>query len=199
MVQSVPKKTIGSYKNDNVLEALGSIPSNIGSQTAQEVSMIGSDILTSLLGGMPKSGNLEPNQVIEFGPKKVESAPKPVSIPRLEVQQKPDVTRLEAETRQQIDAIRKELKELSKSLKNLHQEIQSAINEEPVDPGIYHINFYEQLRSFISVLHQQIEDSRSWLSTFNSRKKKIGYWGMYKKHGTTFGLSSERSLATSAG
>jgi hypothetical protein len=199
MMQSAQKKKSVTYKNENVLEALGSIPGSIGTQTTQEVGKIGTDIFTALLGGMPKSGNLEPNQAIEFGQPHVESAPQPVSIPRMEAQPRPNVTELEAQTREQIQVIREELKALAKSLKSLNQEVQTAISEEPVNPGIYHMNFYDQLRSFISVLRQQVEDSRSWLSTFNSRKKKVGYWGMYKKHGTTFGLSSERSLATSAG
>lgn len=199
MMQSAPKKKQVSYKNNNVLEALGSVPSSIGTNTVTEVGKIGTDIVTALLGGTPKSGNLEPNQVIEFGQQKTEVQPQPVSAPRLEVQPRPNVSELEAQTRQQIEAIRQELKELAKSLKGLHQEVQSAVSEEPVNPGIYHMNFYEQLRSFIAVLRQQIEDSRSWLSTHNTRKKKMGYWSMYKKHGTTFGLSSERSLASSAG
>lgn len=199
-MQSSAKKKPVSYKNDNLLEALGSIPSGVGTQTTQEVGKIGADILTSLLGGTPKSGNLEPNQVIEFGQPQKEAQPEQVIVrPHIEAHVKPNVTEIEAQTRAQIEAIRNELKELAKSLKSLHTEVQSAISEEPVNPGIYHMNFYEQLRSFISVLRQQIEDSRSWLSTFNARKKKMGYWGMYKKHGTTFGLSNERALASSAG
>jgi len=190
------KKQVGSYKNDNLLEALGSIPSGIGTQATQEVGKIGADIITSLFGGTPRSGDLEPNQAIEFGLQQKE----PINAVRLESHPtKPNVSELEPQPRQQIDAIREELKALAKSLKNLHTEVQSAISQEPVNPGIYHMNFYEQLRSFIAVLRQQIEDSRSWLTTFNTRKKKVGYWGMYKKHGTTFGLSNERSLATSAG
>jgi hypothetical protein len=198
MMQASQKKKTAYYKN-NVLETLGSIPSDIGSNTAQEVGAIGSDILTALIGGIPKSGQLEPNQVIEFGPQQGEHAPEPIVAPRLEVQPKPNITELEAQTRQQIEVIRQELKELAKSLKGLNQDVQAAVSAEPVDPGVYHMNFYEQLRSFISILRQQIEDSRTWLAAFSARKKKMGYWGLYKKHGTTFGLSNERSLATSAG
>lgn len=205
MIQAPIKKKVVSYKNNNVLEALGSVPSSIGSQTASEASKIGTDIMTALLGGTPStSGNLEPNQVIEFGPKHqetvVEARPEPVVVPHAEANHlRPNITQLEAETRQQIEAIRHELKALAASLKNLNKEVQSAIAAEPVDPGIYHMNFYEQLRSFIVVLRQQIENSGAWLAAFNTRKKKMGYWGMFKKHGTSFGLSNERSLATSAG
>ena len=103
------------------------------------------------------------------------------------------------QTRQQLEAVRQELKALSQSLKNLSKDVQAAIETSPVSPGIYHINYYDQLRIFIHVLRLQIEDSRVWLQMSVGRKKKLGYWGMFKKHGTTFGLSNERSLATAAG
>ena len=81
----------------------------------------------------------------------------------------------------------------------LSTEIHKAVAEVPVDPGIYHVNFYEKLKAVLKTLREQIDDSRSWLTLHQSRKKKMGYWGMFKKHGTTFGLSNERSIATSAG
>jgi len=198
MMQSGSKKKQTHYKNDNVLEALSSVPSSVGSNTVSEVGKIGSDIVASLLGSTPRSGDLEPNQVIELGGKQPEQAgASPVY--RVEAQPRPNMDVIEMETKKQVDAIRAELKALMASLKNLHQEVATTVAQEVVNPGVYHINFYEQLRTFIKVLRQQIEDSRTWLAAFSARKKKMGYWGMLKKHGTTFGLSNERSLATSAG
>lgn len=197
MAQFATKKKQTHYKNDNVLEALGSVPTSVGSTTAAEFSKIGADIVNSLIGGTPRSGDLAPNQTIEFGEKPVEQAP--VQPVRTETMHRPNVDIIEMETKKQLDAIRAELKALIVSLKNLHNEVNTAVSQEVVHPGVYHLNFYEQLRTFIHVLRQQVEDSRSWLASFNTRKKKMGYWGMFKKHGTTFGLSSERSLATSAG
>ncbi|MEK7532811.1 MAG: DUF5660 family protein [Patescibacteria group bacterium] len=197
MLQSSTKKKQTHHKNDNVLEALGSVPTSVGTNTVAEFSKIGSDIVSSLLGGMPKSGELQPNQAIEFGgPAPEPEAPQPM---RVEAQHRPNASVIEMETRQQLEMIRAELKSLMASLKNLNKEVQNAVTQEVVNPGVYHVNFYEQLRNFIKVLRQQIEDSGAWLASFNTRKKKMGYWGMYKKHGTTFGLSNERSLATSAG
>lgn len=197
MIQGSSKKKQTHYKNDNVLEALGSVPSSVGSNTVAEFGKIGSDIVSSLLGSAPRSGDMQPNQVIEFGAPQPEQAPaQPI---RVETQHRPNVDIIEMETKQQLEAIRAELKALMATLKNLHTEVENAVSQEVVDPGIYHINFYEQLRTFIKVLRETIEDSRTWLSAFGSRKKKMGYWGMFKKHGTTFGLSNERSLATAAG
>ncbi len=200
MAQLASKKKQHHYKNDNVLEALSSVPSSVGKNTIAEFSKIGGDIVGSLLGGMPASGELRPNQTIEFGDTQRETqvAVQPVRI-EATIQPRPNMDAIEAETKRQLDAIRTELKALIVSLKNLHNEVATAVNQEVVNPGVYHLNFYEQLRTFIKVLREQVEDSRTWLASFSARKKKMGYWGMFKKHGTTFGLSSERSLATSAG
>lgn len=197
MTQSSQKKKQIHYKNDNVLEALGSVPAGVGKAAVSEVTRIGGDIFTSLLGSAQKSGELQPNQAIEFGDQPKEQVV--IQPIQHEVIPRPDADKIEMETRQQLEAIRQELKALIASLKNLHQEVQTAVSQEVVNPGVYHINFFEQLKTFIKVLRQQIEDSRVWLSAFTTRKKKLGYWGMFKKHGTTFGLSNERSLATAAG
>ena len=201
MNSAASKKKQAYYKNDNLLESLGSIPSSVGSNTVSEFSKIGTEIVSALLGGSPKSGELKPNQEISFNEVEQHAPVKeqPVSTPHVEFRPHTDTAAVEAETKHQIEAIRAELKGLIASLKNLHQEVQTAVTEEVVQPGVYHLNFYDQLRTFIHVLRLQIEDSRTWLAAFSNRKKKLGYWGMYKKHGTTFGLSNERTLATSAG
>ena len=196
-----PKKKSISYTNDNILEQLRSVSSDVPASTIDAATKIGTDVLTSIFGGAPQMGELRPNEAISLGEPQVVEVEQPiVHAPRLEVHEaKPNVSELDMQTKQQVEAIRVELKAIAQSLKGLHQEVQTAVETAPVDPGIYHINFYEQLKSFLKLLRVQIEDSRSWLHASNSRKKKLGYWGMYKKHGTTFGLSNERSLATSAG
>jgi hypothetical protein len=73
------------------------------------------------------------------------------------------------------------------------------VSEQPITPGIYHLNYYERLKNVIKAIRLNIEDSRTWLALSTGRKGRKKYWGMYKKHGTTFGLSHERSLATSSG
>jgi hypothetical protein len=192
------KKSI-TYTNDNILEQLRSVSSDVPASTIDAATKIGTDVLTSIFGGAPQMGELRPNEAIQLGEPQVEVEPV-VRAPRVEVHTaQPNVSELDMQTKQQIEAIRVELKAIAQSLKGLHQEVLTAVETAPVDPGIYHLNFFEQLRSFLKLLRVQLEDSRSWLSASNSRKKKLGYWGMYKKHGTTFGLSNERSLATSAG
>mgnify|MGYP001560895613 FL=1 len=95
--------------------------------------------------------------------------------------------------------MRTELKALSATIKQFTHEVDRAIRDEPIEPGIYHVNFYQRLRSLLLLLREQIDDSRTWLMVSKGKKQKKQYWGLYKKHGTKFGLSSERTMATQTG
>lgn len=188
-----PKVTV----NDSILESLRSLSGGIGKSIAKDFAgKGGSDALKSLFGSLPQQGELKPNQSVDLGQ---ERQPMPF-VRRPEVMERPPVVRgEEIGLKEKIEAVRAELAGVSKSLRNLESETQKAIAEVPVHPGVYHLNFFERLRSILKILRQQIEDSRTWLALFTERKKKIGYWGLYKKHGTKFGLSSERTIATQAG
>jgi hypothetical protein len=196
-MQQNPKKKTPVYGNDNVLESLRGVGSSVGKTIVKDViAQTGSDMLRSILGGSPKSGELQQNQAIEFSTTQ-ENAP---AVQPRSVESHQTVRRSEdTEVKQKIEGIRAELKALSRSIKNLRQEISKTVMDTPVDPGIYHLNFFEHLRTYLQAMKEQVDDSRTWLMACNNRKAKKGYWGMMKKHGTSFGLSNERSIATSAG
>jgi hypothetical protein len=108
---------------------------------------------------------------------------------------------VQMETQELLCQLKKQVTLLEKSQKGLVSEI-SKIKVEKLPPktGIYYLRFFEWLIILIKQLRMRVEEGRTWLSTFSQRKKKkLGYWQMYKKHGTTFGLSYERSLATQTG
>ena len=195
--QNQPKKPQTPH-NDSILESLRNLGSGVGKTVAKDVTgKIASDALSSLFGTPPKSqGELRPNNAVNFGRERM---PFP-GFRRPEMRaREPFVAQPEPHLKEQIDAVRTELKALAASIQNLNTDIQRSITEVPVDPGIYHKNFFERLRLSLKMLREQIDDSRSWLSLYSNRKQKKGYWGMYKKHGTSFGLSNERTMATQAG
>jgi len=100
----------------------------------------------------------------------------------------------------QIEEILIEIKKLSSAQKELEVEFREvAVEQRIVSPGKYHLNFFEWLLSIIRLARMKIEDSGAWLSAFQSKKAKRQYWAMFKKHGTTFGLSNERVVATQTG
>lgn len=99
-----------------------------------------------------------------------------------------------------VEEILIELKKLAKSSKEiqvLFKEI--TIEEMPVKAGTYHINFFEWVLSVVRNARMKVEEGASWMSMFSSKKRQKEYWSMFKKHGTTFGLSQERTMATQTG
>lgn len=107
--------------------------------------------------------------------------------------------------RQETNAIATELKKqiaiLERKEKTFTTELSKIkVEQLPAKTGIYYLRFLEWMLLEVKRLIIKVEEGSVWLATFNSRKKKkLGYWKMYKKHGTTFGLSHERSLATQTG
>lgn len=197
MQQPQQKKRQQTYVNDSVVESLRNLGSGIGKTVAGDVvGKVGADTLSALFGGVTQkqSGELRQNEAVDVGREIYDP-----TIRRPEIKARQPIQREEPNLKAQIEAVRTELKALAVSLKELHSEVQNAIREAPVTPGIYHLNFFERLRAVIRLLRQQIEDSRTWLALWSSRKQKKQYWGMYKKHGTQFGLSSERTVSTQAG
>lgn len=186
------------YQNDSILESLRSLGGGVAKTVARDVTgKVASDALASLFGAPAKNqGELTPNKPLDF---RKERQPFP-GFRRPEMQPRaPFVHQEEPHLKEQIQAIQAELKALAASIKNLNTDVARAVTEVPVDPGIYHKNFFDRIRSTLRLLREQIDDSRTWMNLYSNRKQKKGYWGSYKKHGTSFGLSNERTLATQSG
>ncbi|MDP3955247.1 MAG: DUF5660 domain-containing protein [bacterium] len=104
------------------------------------------------------------------------------------------------ETKKQVIVLLQEVKKLAGAVENLDQKIQVAVIQAPVDPGLYHVNFFERLISFIKILTKKVEDAAVWSSASTAKgKKRSHYWGKVKDSGTKFLLSQERYMATQAG
>lgn len=196
--QTKQPKRPTTYTNDSILEALRDLSGGVGKTVTRDVAgKVATDALASLFGAPLKQGEMHANESINFP---VERQPRPqMRRPEIQPAQKV-IFHEDPQIKQQLEAVRTELAALSKSIKMLTTDIHKAVTEVPVMPGIYHVTFYEKLRAVLQILREQIDDSRTWLALSAQRKqKKLGYWGMFKKHGTSFGLSNERALATSAG
>lgn len=117
-----------------------------------------------------------------------------------EVVSTPIYDRQQEEVKAQIDALRQELRALAKEMAGLGQSVQKAVEEEVVNPGTYHIGFFEQLKRYIKLLRKQVSESKNWLALSAQRKQsQKHYWGQVQKSGTKFMLSQERYMATQAG
>lgn len=93
-----------------------------------------------------------------------------------------------------------ELKRLTASSKILQAEFKEITVEQRVEkPGKYHLSFFEWMLVVVRQARLKVEDAGAWLSATYAKKAKRNYWAMFKKHGTTFGLSGERVVATQTG
>lgn len=100
----------------------------------------------------------------------------------------------------QIEQIKQELISLIKSSKLLQNEVASVtVDQSPAKAGIYHAHFFEWMLGMIRKARENVESSESWMNAQKGKDGKKGYWGMFKKHGTSFALSNERGVATQVG
>lgn len=198
-IPTTQKKKQSSFTNDSVLESLRDLGSGVTKTVASDlVGRVASDALSSLFG-QPTGGDFKPRQpVVESFP---EHNPNRLSQVRRPEVYKPFIAdrREEPGVREKVAEVRAQLVSLASTIKKFNSEVTRAIEDMPARPGVYHLNFLERLRGVIMILRQQIEDSSSWLALWSQRKQKKKYWGLYKKHGTSFGLSSERGVSTQAG
>lgn len=104
---------------------------------------------------------------------------------------------------QQIESIVMELKRLAASSQALQIEFKDVVvTQNVVKPGKYHQNFFAWVLIVIQNARMRVEDAGAWLTAMNGKKGKKqqqNYWQMFQKHGTTFGLSNERVVATQTG
>ncbi len=192
-----PKKKSPAPNQDTLLEQLRDLGTGVSKSVKSDLmGGITSDALDSLFG--PQKKDLKPGEEIVIPQK--EAPVQPVS----EIK-KPETilfTASEANLAREVEAVRQELKKTVDELKELNTavvEVEKAVAQTPVKAGKYHLSFFARLRAIIKLFRQQVSESRVWLEASFSKKKKRGYWSMFKKHGTTFGMSSERVIATQAG
>jgi hypothetical protein len=192
---------------ENFLEALRSLgKSTISEVTTQAKKAIFTDVPESF--GLTSTGTLKPNESVnldqmnqaqERGYREAESE----FSSRLHLMRQEEHSRLlQAETasKQQIQSILVEIRELAKSMGDFSQEVQIAAAQIPVKPGLYHKNFYAHLKSVIAALRQKVDSSRNWLAAANGRAGKRGYyWSQVTTSGSKYMLSSERYMVTSTG
>lgn len=189
--------------SDNFLEKLRELGEDLGDSFAQDVIEGIPSTAADQIFDRKKSGTLRPNEALSLDEiKEREQFRRPLSREFFRVRQEERLVfkQEEQKTRLQIKAIQEELKKLAESTKDLAKEVEIASKLEPVEPGVYHLNFFERLKQAIIIFRKNIEDSANWLTLFNQRAKKRGYyWTQFKKSGTKFMLSAERYTATQAG
>lgn len=206
-----PKKSKSSY-TDSFLEALRDLGSSASKNVSDQVGGFASDAWGQMTGIYPTNQS-NPNQsdfpqYPDFGNQenpwqKNEQLryKKQAFFERQKTAyEKVVFSKADQQTKMQIQSIQEELKKLAASTQNLAQEMQVAVMQAPVNPGVYHVSFFEKLRQTIIAIKKRIDQSASWLGAMNAKgKKQSYYWSQVGKSGTKYMLSQERYMQTSAG
>jgi len=109
-------------------------------------------------------------------------------------------SRTERQIEQGIEDIRMEIKRLTDTSKLVERTVKDATADKaPIKAGKYHLNFFQFVLGVLRDATRKLEDSVSYGAVLSGKKQQSKYWNSYKKHGTSFGLSSERSTATQTG
>ncbi|MEK7521410.1 MAG: DUF5660 family protein [Patescibacteria group bacterium] len=103
------------------------------------------------------------------------------------------------ELKLQLKALVTEAEKVVKETAFLSQEIKIAVMQAPVEPGIYHITFFQNLLSFMRSFRKKIYEANLWLASANKRARKKTFWGQVQKGGAQRLLSSEDYSQRSAG
>jgi len=99
-----------------------------------------------------------------------------------------------------IQEILIEIKQLANSSKELKEKVEViAVEQIGEAPGVYHLNFVEQILQWIRDARMNVEDSLAWFHALRSKKAARQYGVLAKKHGASFMLSSERASVTQTG
>jgi hypothetical protein len=212
MSGNTQNKAQQAVKYQNVLESLKAIETNVKDTIKEDVfGGIKKDVVNQVFGPGAasvenKSGTIEIGESIRIdeilsGERgKVERQKKQVFIEkRLLEEERISVQEKTNHLRMQLKVIMDEVVILSESTQELGDEVRIAAMQAPIEPGVYHIVFFEKLLDFVTSFRKKIEKASTWLHASNKRAQKKNYWAKYKKHGSKFLLSSEHYLTRSAG
>jgi uncharacterized lipoprotein YehR (DUF1307 family) len=100
----------------------------------------------------------------------------------------------------EVESIKIEIKKLAKEIGGAMVEVEKTAFQIVVSPGVYHKNFFKRLLSLLQLARKKISEGRNCLAIQNYRAQcRSAYWNGVKKGGTSFMLSSDRTVATQAG
>ena len=194
----------------NVLESLKGLGSGTVSQSKDLLKNTSEDFLRELLGfsrsNVKKSGEIGAGETIDikdvFSGKEEENqkAKKQIKFERyLLNEEKRTFEEKDQALRMELQAIMQELKSVAESTENLAEATEVAMISAPVEPGIYHINFFQNILEFLKSFKKKIDLAATWLTSANKRAEKKNYWATFKKHGSSFLLAPDHYSQRSAG
>lgn len=101
--------------------------------------------------------------------------------------------------RKEINGVRQELQMLVASMGKVEEQIEQAMMDNIVDGGLYHLNYFQKLKTWIKFMRKSLQDGSAWLEMSSGRKSKGYFWTQEAKSGNKYSQSSERNVQMGAG
>lgn len=101
--------------------------------------------------------------------------------------------------KKEIDGVRQELQMLVATMGQVEEQVEQAMMDNIVDGGVYHLNYFQKLKTWIRFMRKSLEDSSAWLQMSSGRKSKGYFWAQEAKSGSKYSMSSERNVQMGAG
>lgn len=207
------KKSQKQYpKIPNPIEAMKDIGTATAQQMRQEIAQIPEDMINELLGfgkqpqQQPRSGELVPGEAMEMSEvmsinyEENNTMRQQITYERMLLsEEKAESKKKTNELKMQLSQVQRELIQIAQSTESLAKETEIATMSVAVDPGVYHVIFFEKLLEFVKSFRKKINQANVWLSSANKRAQKKGWAANYKQHGAKYLLSGEHYVARSAG
>ncbi len=186
----------------NPLESLRDLGTSTARNTADAFGKIGGGMLDQFFGGNNQEDN---NLEKEFNYNKEELKPKSKKqeVKIFNYQEYYESTLIKKQIKELTEAIKKEIEMIKRADASLINDIRDVekltINDLPEKPGIYHVRFLELVLGILKTLRAKVGESKTWLQTLISKKKKRGslFAVRSKKQGTQYSLSQELSNSRS--
>jgi len=197
---------------DSLLESLRTIGRGAGDSVKEDLFKgIPEDFFSQMFGAekpKPKaSGDIMPGETLEIAQALEEQKEENTILRQKLVQEQSLRAQLEVAQEKKSQVLKLELQSvvqevsaLAQTTSQLAQETKIAAIQAPVNPGVYHVIFFQKLRETIRSFRKRIEGAAVWLQSSNQRaQKKRGFWGQVGKSGAKRLLSQEDYMQRSAG
>ena len=161
----------------NPLESLRDLGTSTARNTADAFGKIGGGMLDQFFGGNNQEDN---NLEKEFNYNKEELKPKSKKqeVKIFNYQEYYESTLIKKQIKELTEAIKKEIEMIKRADASLINDIRDVekltINDLPEKPGIYHVRFLELVLGILKTLRAKVGESKTWLQTLISKKKKRG-------------------------
>lgn len=211
--KQIPTQQKGQKVKPQVIESLRDLTGGAVDSLVNDVVVeTPKDLIRQFLGEalLPEkrvSGELVPGETLEItdalsgeAEKNKKLKAQLVQERRLRQEEQAISVKKQQELRIQISALSSEVAQLAKATQGLSQETKIAAMQAPIEPGVYHLVFFEKLIEFIRSFREKIEDASVWIAAYNTRARKRAhtFWSQVGISGAKRLLSAEDYLQRAA-